>query len=159
MGQASMILPSLSFIYLFLRGWLDASASEVQDIAYPFIYLFIYLSAPRRPHPISQRTFRARSIYSFIYLSPVMGSGPGIIDPTIPLIYLFIYSWLAGRFMHGNDRDSLAHLFIYLSFAPRRNNPSSQRRCAPAPFIYLFIPLAMGAITRPTTAGRQTTLI
>jgi hypothetical protein len=88
-----------------------------------------------------------------------LGSGPGIIDPTTPFIYLFIYSWLAGRFMHGDDRDSLANLFIYLLFAPRRNNPSSQRRCAPAPFIYLFIPPAMGATTRPTTAGRQTNLI
>ena len=58
---------AFSIIYLFLRGWLDASASEGQVLAYPIIYLFIY--QPVAQSARSSTGMHDRVYYLCIYLS------------------------------------------------------------------------------------------
>jgi hypothetical protein len=108
-----MILPSLSFIYLFLRGWLDASASEVQGIAYPFIYLFIYLPLEGLILSASGRSVPALFIYLFICPRSWEAGLASLILPHLSFIYLFIRGWPGASCMGMTGIRLLIYLFIY----------------------------------------------
>ena len=123
------------------------------------IHLFIYVPLEGLILSASGRSVPALVIYLFICPRSWEAGLASLILPHLSFIYLFIRGWPGASCMGMTGIRLPIYLFIYLLFAPRRNNPSSQRRYASAPFIYSFIPPAMGAITRPTTAGRQTTLI